>query len=411
MVQEVILGRDVKVRKGLYEVEWGTLAKCFHILSGSYQQHLDGKVTDFIDTVDELKSSRDDPANGLLDLAIRFRTRVAGNPRDKLLGFVGLLKSPSAEIAQDPYRRTAPDVFAHFAGFRIQESGSLAIMALAENRACHNRTWAVDWTRLTAQEWKEDNPLSLDKEYEREPLLMFWNGGLLPSISASMRRQYSAAQDLRAICREEGPCWKNLYLTGWQADAVKQSGKVLDSPRDAAKIIKSWEKLAGGPWANAADSRRVKFIRTLVADAWQGLPPSNWLEQYQQWLTSGRPQVETLRSILFGPETDIQAPHSSTAIASASLSFERLITACCYRRRFFITEGGRFGLGPSKAVYTMRVCLFLGASVPFILLPDFSGSASYFVGQAYVDGLMNYKGTLAEDLKTGKVTTTEFLIQ
>lgn len=404
IVQEVVLARHAMVRNGQYEVEWETLAKCFRNLSNLPNHRLDDKVLGFVDTVAKLKHSHRDPANGLLDLAIRFRDRDAGNPRDKLMGFCGLLRSPTPEIPKGSYGRTAPDLFAHFAGSWIEKSGNLALMALAENRATDNRSWAVDWTKMTAHKWKADNPV--DVRHDQGPL-PFWNDRLLPSISArTTRREYSAAQNQQAtrICKEGeggGPSWSSLYLTGWQEDVVAMCGDPLREVWNVAKVIRSWERLAGGPWTDVADSRRVKFIRTLVADTGQGNPPLNWPEQYQQVLvnkTSQKP-IENLTPIQLPPESD----------PGLFDNVEALITACCFGRRFFITKRGRFGLGPSRPIMGGRVCVLFGSSVPFILMQR--GSGFRFIGQAYVDEIMDYKGNLQDDLKTGKITTQEFLIQ
>ena len=414
IVQEVVLPRHAMVRNGQYEVEWETLAKCFQRLSKLPNHGLDGKVLDFVDKVAELKHSDSDPANGLLDLAIRFRNRDAGNPRDKLMGFCGLLRPTKLEIPEGSYRRTAPDLFAHFAGSWIEKSGNLALMALAENRATHNRSWAVDWTKMTAHKWKEDDPLDLGHSPER---LLFWNGGLLPSISSRTRREYSAAPNQRAtrICKEGeggGPSWSSLYLTGWQEDAVAERGDQLGPYFNVAKVIRSWERLAGGPWTDVADSRRVKFIRTLVADTCQAPLPLNWPEQYQQWLVKVMTQqpIENVTPIHYKRDVEAQLPSESDP--SLFDNVEALITACCFGRRFFTTKRGRFGLGPSGTTMSSRVCVLFGSSVPFILMPDPPAPGSfYFRGQAYVDEIMDYKGNLQDDLKTGKITTQEFLIK
>ena len=62
----------------------------------------------------------------------------------------------------------------------------------------------------------------------QELLGIFWNGNLLRSISAMTGREYSAAQNLPAICKRESSCWSSLYLTGWQDDVVKRSGDPFD---------------------------------------------------------------------------------------------------------------------------------------------------------------------------------------
>ncbi|MCJ1264737.1 hypothetical protein MMC22_004612 [Lobaria immixta] len=408
IVQEVVLARHAIVRNGQYEVEWETLAKCFRSLSNLPNHRLDDRVLGFVDTVAKLKHSHRDPANGLLDFAISFRDRDAGNPRDKLVGFCGLLQSNRPEIPEVPYKRTVPDLFAHFAGSWIEKRGSLALMALAENRAIDDRSWAVDWTKMTTHKWKEDNPA--DRPYDQGPL-PFWNDRLLPSISACTKREYSAAPNQRAtrICKEGeggGPSWRSLYLTGWQEDVVARYGDQFGPVFHVAKVIRSWERLAGGPWTDVADSRRLKFIRTLVADTCHENFPLNWPEQYQQWLVNKTSQKPIENVTPLHCEGDVEAQHPSSESDPGLFDY---VYACCLKRRFFITKRGRFGLGPSRPITDGRVCVLFGSSVPFILMQR--GSGFRFIGQAYVDEIMDYKGNLQDDLKTGKITTQEFLIK
>lgn len=92
---------------------------CLKRLSRVANHGLDRKVISFVNDVCELKHSDTDPNNDLLGLALRFRDRVAGNPRDKLIGFRGLLKSAASEIPKKPYDKTVPESFAHSAANMI----------------------------------------------------------------------------------------------------------------------------------------------------------------------------------------------------------------------------------------------------------------------------------------------------
>jgi hypothetical protein len=72
------------------------------------------------------------------------------------------------------------------------------------------------------------------------------------------------------------------------------------------------------------------------------------------------------------------------------------------------------------------VCVLLGSDVPFLLHP-FQPSKSWISldkhlhnqfpllyevrGQAYVDGIMVYKGDIVEDIECGKVQLEEYILQ
>lgn len=80
---------------------------------------------------------------------------------------------------------------------------------------------------MTSGEWKDLDPLAFDEDIyaaQQDLTVDFWNGDLLPSISAKMCRKYSATQNVPATFREETPSWRSIYLTGWQNDIIKNRG-------------------------------------------------------------------------------------------------------------------------------------------------------------------------------------------
>ncbi|KAI4206284.1 MAG: hypothetical protein LQ346_001180 [Caloplaca aetnensis] len=407
IVQEIALAMSVVVRSGPNEVSWDALTVCLQRLARKAEHGLDEKVLLFVDTIAELKCSNSDHERSLLDLAVRFRDRAAGNPRDKLLGYLGLLEQPSTPlIIQNPYRKTAEEVFAHFGASCIAGSGSLATMAMAEGLATHKLSWAVDWAMTTSPDWRDNDPLAYDYKSLQEPPIAFWNGGLLPSVSQSTGRVYSATQSLPAVCKQKGLTWNSLHLTGWRTDVITICGDVYSRVEDTTERIRSWEKLAGGPWTSNADFRRLSFFKTLVADAWSGVLSQDWPERCQERL-----QEKSQSSRILRAERDIEAQRSFSRLVPSLSTSEQVFHASCFQRRFFITRSGRFGLGPKGISENALVWALLGSQVPFIFSRSKSSTPYRFLGQAYVDGLMDYKGDLQEDLRTRKVTTCGLWIQ
>ena len=400
IVQEVALAPNVLVRSGHYEIAWQTLVTCLQRLSRVEEHGLDTKVMSFVSSISELKCSDIDPKNGLLELALRFRDRVAGDPRDKLIGFCGLLKSTASGIPKNAYQMKAPELFARFAAYWVEKTDSQAVIALAENRAIPGKSWVLDWVAMTSGEWREHDPLAFIEAFFnsdhalQEVTIDFWNGDLLDSVSARTGRKYSAVQNMPARIREGKPGWNTVYLAGWQSDVVKHHGDLFDRVEDAARTMRGWEKLAGGPWTCDTDSDRVKFIRTLVADAAQPILSQSWPELFQKWLPA-----------LIHPE---RHPGAQATSDERIRGLVQLIWACCHNRRFFITEHGRFGLGPTDTRRRDCVCMILGADVPFILRELWT--KYYFKGQAYVDGLMDYQGDLVKDMQNNSLEIREFQI-
>ena len=127
-------------------------------------------MLDFVDEVADLRNPDAHHEKGILELAIRFRDRVAGNPRDKILGYLGLAQeSAFSLILEKPYDKTAADLFSHFSASCIDDTGSLAIMTIAEGLAVHRNTWAVDWEKMTSPQWKHNDPAALDNIPDHQP--------------------------------------------------------------------------------------------------------------------------------------------------------------------------------------------------------------------------------------------------
>lgn len=70
------------------------------------------------------------------------------------------------------------------------------------------------------------------------------------------------------------------------------------------------------------------------------------------------------------------------------LSWANNITGKCQNRSFFTTKHGRIGLGPSSMIKGDKICIFQGMPWPAVLRWNGEKSAYFFVGLAYVHGIM-----------------------
>ena len=174
--------------------------------------------------------------------------------------------------------------------------------------------------------------------------------------------------------------------------------------REAAKVIRSWERLVGGPLPNDPKTR-ARFTKTVVGDTWTEEFPEDWVERLQDWLKRGvsyRSDGMDAHAAILDLEAQIPQPDQLLPLA-----LRQLIVGCCFKRRFFVTKTGRFGLGPARTGWNNRVCVLFRSEVPFILY-RYSKKKDWFYGQAYVEEIMDYKGNLQEDLKEGRLKTWEF---
>jgi hypothetical protein len=102
-----------------------------------------------------------------------------------------------------------------------------------------------------------------------------------------------------------------------------------------------------------------------------------------------------------GPDT-----HNPAVLDSTASKYQSDAYFYCNNRRFFWTENGTFGLGPQCMCAGDIVVVLYGGNTPYVLRPR--GNAYLFMGQAYVDNLM--QGQLMEEVHAGRILKQEFCL-
>ncbi|KAK3062301.1 hypothetical protein LTS18_004407 [Coniosporium uncinatum] len=148
-------------------------------------------------------------------------------------------------------------------------------------------------------------------------------------------------------------------------------------------------------------------------------------------------------SILYGKvvtanaRSERRAPEATWSIFGDSDSdTDTALRETCQGRRFFKTKKGRWGIGNCNLVIGDSICVLFGSDVPLILgYANHRGPLWYhegecrrgcnrlkhidccipelhrIVGQAYVEGLMQYEGNIDEDIATGEVEVKDFFLE
>ncbi len=70
------------------------------------------------------------------------------------------------------------------------------------------------------------------------------------------------------------------------------------------------------------------------------------------------------------------------------LTWATNITMQCQNRSFFTTKKGHIGLEPSSMIKGDKICIFQGMPWPAVLRWNGEKSAYFFVGLAYMRGIM-----------------------
>lgn len=345
IIQEIVVARNAVVQIGSHSLAWDDL--CHFLTYRPFTELFQGFDTiNFVKEIQKLRSKihpeSETPSN-LLSLAYRFRHQAATLGHDKLYALLGLAR-PQTRVYLDPdYQMSREEVFLQFTIWHLQYDRDLTALGLVADTPLQGTSWCRDWNVVREDEHQTHVfslhlPLRLDNHY------------------ALAMQEWDLKFD---------SCTRTLSLKGVTIDRVAYCGSWYDrESTNHAIFVRSWEQIARAAvgWHCAA---RSSFERTVVADCYV-------VEQIEH---SNRYRVDDLMS-------DPQC--------------HALMSRVCHKRRFFVTEQGRFGLGPWTVKRDDIVCSLVGARTPLILRPhsplemnQIEAQLHRLVGEAYMDGLVH----------------------
>lgn len=155
---------------------------------------------------------------------------------------------------------------------------------------------------------------------------------------------------------------------------------VLDALIEPYELAKAWDDLQEA----LPDKSKENILRELCDTITAGSTDE---------FKSGEPeQLETLYLYMVTVGIHIKRDDVLPEKSCSSGDFWKLrtATAAIFGRHFFVTEGGRMGLGPECVLPGDIICAFFGARTPFIIRPHPQRGCKYwFVGECYMRDFMN----------------------
>ncbi|KAI1376963.1 heterokaryon incompatibility protein-domain-containing protein [Hypoxylon crocopeplum] len=400
IIQEVVVARRVVVQRGSAQLDWDTLQHIF-----AYRPFQDTfrsqSSTDFADAIQQLRigllSNNIDPTT-LFDLVYEFRHQLATFGSDKIYAVLGLLPPGSSTAVAPDYSRSPEQVFIDFTLASIEENRDFAVVALAPGAALQGVSWCRDWQILN--DGFGFNPVEYFSIYDLPPMRSYCTAGNSePSVEADLSQCVLKVKGFElGVVAKRGEC---KFRIGYRPSYSWTS------------LLSNWERIAGGPWSSSSEEDLAlseSFNRTIVADRWAG------------GIADWRAETEAAQST-FSPEEGSYAE----ALGCAGIN-----------RRFFVTQKGRFGLGPWKLKAGDVVVAVLGSVVPLVLRREdrgkIKGKRKLFkkyqspeelvretgieeeskkefwklIGEAYCDGFMYYEGDINKDIQDGRVKIKDY---
>lgn len=365
------MSSSVAMQRGSYQVPWETLHDML-VMPAFFDEfpyhNVSAKVAQDVQAL-RSEGEADEPiSNTLLGLVYRFRLQSATFSSDKIYALMGLLKGNNPTLLTPDYSTPPEDVFMQFTVATLKHNKILTAIALAAGVELQSTSWCRDWR------------LNHDPSFH-----VLWFSTYPPSTGP-----YNASGTQPPVYEIDYQK-RMLSLQGYESDKVIRVGDFNQSVRsrvDWNTALLSWERVVGVPLPEESEIKAA-FDRTITAGYWATDPID--------WRTRVLPMNRSLRT-------------------EEEKSYNQVLEDVCINRRFFVTKNGRFGLGPWNMKKDDVICILFGGKAPFVLrrcaAPEDGeksieeGKAENYykvIGEAFVDGLMYYNGSLEDDITVGQV--------
>lgn len=398
VIQEIASNPNVTVQCRTTSISWEHL--CGFVMQESTARLLslsDGR-REFVQRIQALRAaSAEDPQYGLLTFMHDFRYSMATEYRDRLYALRGLIKLPQNQTHLDvDYERSERSIEMEFTKECLHRYRSLNVLSLSDSKDRQwfdykQATWcAIDLGNFTFSRSRRKAATL------RHPL---WLG------AQDDKSLYNASGGTKARCRTDLPYDDMIGIQGFVLDIVEAVGdifRIADSSAKQRQVLREWEELAGGT---------EPFELAVTAGAFATDPSfgCSWRADKAQRLDASR--WDQLASVI-----------------ELTSNFRRLITT---------KSNHSVGLGHSQTKPGDLICILLGSSVPYILrksMHDRIGWSHPFgcwimgckrqkhmyccvpeqytlVGQAYINGSMQYEGDIERDIEDGNIKLKEFCLE
>ncbi|KAI1768173.1 HET-domain-containing protein [Hypoxylon sp. FL1150] len=306
----------------------------------------------------------------LEDVILHLRQCECTDQRDKVYGALGLV-GPEVDVVVD-YGLDKVTIYTNAAMTAIKSTNSLNTICACQNlnRSSGLPSWVPD----------------LEVDWTTHKLRRTENIDTLGSAGGFAKPVYSFRR------RDNGLF--SLNTRGVIVDIISHVCAEFDNDETLAKVLEEWRTLAmrtlSTLWPPLSDEEmRSYFWRTITAnEELRGLAASSeFIDQALEHVVKG--------------STDAIPPID---LSYGQTAFNERFREDAMNRRFYATQNGYIGLGPSEAKSGDLVVVLLGNTLPLILRKE--DDHYLVVGETYTHGIMN--GEIAADLDNGSLCINNF---
>ncbi|TVY80786.1 Heterokaryon incompatibility protein 6 OR allele [Lachnellula suecica] len=382
VIQEIAMASKATIFCGSFSTTWGAASKMIQLMRdrGDFvylgpPSALSISRIGFMTMMKEQIKTEGKMELSLPDVLRSTPSFSSTDPRDRIFAMLGLIRGPDTLDMLPDYSRSNEDVFKDIAirSFSL-EGGGFEMLSLAggvSNAALNVPSWAPGWIP------DPRSIIGLDGQYNTA----------LDSAPA-----FSFSNDLNWVNAVLGTMGedRNALILGYQFE--------ID-------FFKECEAIASisNPYPTGEDFAEA-YTRLLIGDLkiFEGLassPQQSLKDGYEYW----RYTQDHLEDIL-AQRLNKQDKKMLSSQSEAGKLYHKAIDVAIFGKKFCRTEKRYLGWVGAEAQPGDIVCIFLGASVPYVLRSENNGFYK-LVGECYVHGIM-----YGETLIAGLPSSQEFHI-
>lgn len=327
-----------------------------------------------------------DKGTDIENLLANYRSRHCTDPRDKIYGLLGMLRSEDARLIVPNYSNSVPKVYEEAVLKIIGHTRKLQIFSQLYPQSVAGITttklpsWVPNWTSSYRQ---------LDFQAAALRFEMIGQYEASATSSAQIRSIKQGKIALRGIMFSS--CAKfselNCLITGGLKGGLDLAGITTYPNRPYANSSSTtyydayWQTLCCSilpPPSDLNGAERLRRSNYSCQRSW-----------YEAWLNQDPSDPDTLPS---GP-TSSETAYSSVTSSEIS-TFRGFFCIATAMRKLFISEKEEWlGLAPMDAEVGDRIALLEGGNVPYILRQKPGQENEWLIiGDAYVHGIMDGEG-------------------
>ena len=332
------------------------------------------RVWEFADHEYGWPHSADNKTTEFRPLVHALRDFDSYDPRDHVFGVLGLYQTivgiatlPRALLPD--YERDPSEVLESRTRLTIEERGDLDVL----NSLLH---WPAEVNELSLSSWvpRWHRPVVNDSD--------------APRLAFFFRADGDCSLDRWLLVSYTDP--SILSLTGFVITTVSTVTKIitpnqLDDPRELWLLVNDITMMSEGRSApQIGGGHDADVATTLVAGRNSGRRPFtiDELSDYHAF----KEHLRQNNGSLHNPDPENSNLSTPLENIAAAARFRQALRDACTDRRFFVTDSGHLGIGPSKAQVGDTVTVLYGSRWPVVLRAE--GSRHEMLGVSFVNGIM-----------------------